>query len=90
MLHEGINVHALIDHQTEALFHSYSQYSSTANLPSDPSEEEQKNEAEIEELLEQVRSAPAWYDGKRHGADQSISVMAWYLNSHAYSIPKMH
>ncbi|KIX04632.1 uncharacterized protein Z518_05502 [Rhinocladiella mackenziei CBS 650.93] len=41
-----------LESQTESLFHTYSQYTSTANLPPKPSDEEQRNEAEIEELLE--------------------------------------
>jgi Golgi SNAP receptor complex protein 1 len=41
--------------QTEALFHTYSQFASTPNLPAKPSEEEQRNEAEIVEQLEKVR-----------------------------------
>ncbi|KAJ9607854.1 protein transport protein gos1 [Cladophialophora chaetospira] len=38
--------------QTEALFHTYSQYASSSKLPPKPSDEEQRNEAEIQELLE--------------------------------------
>ncbi|OAP60631.1 hypothetical protein AYL99_05633 [Fonsecaea erecta] len=41
-----------LESQTEALFHTYSQYASTPNLPPKPSEDEQRNEAEIQELLE--------------------------------------
>ncbi|KAK4936127.1 protein transport protein gos1 [Elasticomyces elasticus] len=45
-----------LESQTEALFHTYSQYAATANLPPKPSEEEQRNESEIEELLEKRES----------------------------------
>lgn len=41
-----------MESQSESLFHTYSQYASTANLPEKPSEEEQKNESEIQELFE--------------------------------------
>ena len=41
-----------LESQTESLFHTYSQYSSASNLPEKPSEEESRNEVEIEELLE--------------------------------------
>ncbi|KIW32122.1 uncharacterized protein PV07_03692 [Cladophialophora immunda] len=41
-----------LESQTEALFHTYSQYTSTPNLPPKPSDDEQRNEAEIQELLE--------------------------------------
>lgn len=41
-----------LESQTETLFHTYSQFASTPNLPSKPSEDEQQHEVEIEELLE--------------------------------------
>ncbi|RVX71718.1 hypothetical protein B0A52_03902 [Exophiala mesophila] len=41
-----------LESQTETLFHTYSQYVSAPNLPPKPSPEEQRNESEIEELLE--------------------------------------
>jgi hypothetical protein len=40
--------------QTETLFHKYSQYASMSNLPQKPSEEEQRTEAQIQELLDKV------------------------------------
>ncbi|GAB0132192.1 hypothetical protein EsDP_00000635 [Epichloe bromicola] len=53
--------------QTESLFHTYSQFSSAADLPSKPTEEERTTEAKIEELLE-----------KR---DSTISQLARLLDS---------
>lgn len=41
-----------LESQTESLFHSYSQYASIPNLPQKPSEEEQRNEAEVQDLLD--------------------------------------
>ncbi len=41
-----------LESQTESLFHTYSQYASALNLPQKPSEEEQRNEAEIHDFLE--------------------------------------
>ncbi len=41
-----------LESQTESLFHTYSQYASASNLPEKPSEEQEKNETDIEELLE--------------------------------------
>ncbi|EXJ58695.1 hypothetical protein A1O7_06124 [Cladophialophora yegresii CBS 114405] len=41
-----------LESQTETLFHTYSQYASSSKLPPKPSDEEQRNEAEIQELLE--------------------------------------
>ena len=41
-----------LESQTESLFHTYSQFSSASNLPETTSEEEQRNEAEIQDLLE--------------------------------------
>ncbi|KAG8533275.1 uncharacterized protein KY384_002058 [Bacidia gigantensis] len=41
-----------LESQTENLFHTYSQFSSTSKIPPRPSEEEQKTESQIEELLE--------------------------------------
>ena len=41
-----------LESQTESVFHTYSQYASAPNLPEKPSEEEQRNEAEIQDLLE--------------------------------------
>ncbi|KAH9865804.1 hypothetical protein J1614_009391 [Plenodomus biglobosus] len=39
--------------QTETLFHTYSQFSSTANIPAKPSEEELRIETRLHEVLEQ-------------------------------------
>ena len=41
-----------LESQTESLFHTYSQFTSTPNLPEKPSEDEQRSEAEIQDLLE--------------------------------------
>jgi Golgi SNAP receptor complex protein 1 len=40
--------------QTESLFHTYSQFASTPNLPPKPSEDEQRAEAQIQDLLDKV------------------------------------
>jgi len=45
-----------LESQTETIFHTYSQYTSTPNLPPKPSEDEIRNEAEIEDLLQQRES----------------------------------
>ena len=45
-----------LESQTETIFHTYSQYASTPNLPPKPSEDETRNEAEIEDLLQQRES----------------------------------
>jgi len=45
-----------LENQTETIFHTYSQYTSTPNLPPKPSEDEIRNEAEIEDLLQQRES----------------------------------
>lgn len=42
-----------LEQQTETLFHTYSQFSSTPNIPVKPSEEELRVETRIQELLEQ-------------------------------------
>lgn len=39
--------------QTETLFHTYSQFSSTPNIPAKPSEEELRVESRLQEVLEQ-------------------------------------
>lgn len=44
----------LTGEQTESLFHTYSQFASTSNLPQKPSEEEQRTEAQIQDLLDKV------------------------------------
>lgn len=41
-----------LESQTESIFHTYSQFASAPNLPEKPSEEQQRNEAEIDDLLE--------------------------------------
>ncbi|KAL1985749.1 hypothetical protein VTN96DRAFT_7371 [Rasamsonia emersonii] len=41
-----------LETQTESLFHSYSQYASMSRLPPKPSEEEQRLEGQIKDLLE--------------------------------------
>ena len=41
-----------LESQSESLFHTYSQFASAPNLPEKPSEDEEKNEAEIQELFE--------------------------------------
>lgn len=40
--------------QTESLFHTYSQYASMTNIPPKPTDEEQRTESQIRELLEKV------------------------------------
>lgn len=45
-----------LESQTESVFHTYSQYASAPNLPDKPSEDEQRNEAEILDLLEKRES----------------------------------
>lgn len=42
-----------LESQSESIFHTYSQYASAPNLPEKPSEDEQKNETEIQDLFEQ-------------------------------------
>ncbi|KAF7503360.1 hypothetical protein GJ744_003924 [Endocarpon pusillum] len=41
-----------LESQTETLFHKYSQYAAMSNLPQKPSEEEQRTETQIQELLD--------------------------------------
>ncbi|KAF2255642.1 V-snare-domain-containing protein [Trematosphaeria pertusa] len=41
-----------LETQTETLFHTYSQYASTANIPTKPSEEEIRTESQLREVLE--------------------------------------
>ena len=41
--------------QTESLFHTYSQYASKSELDAQPSEEEQKTEEQLNDILEKVR-----------------------------------
>ncbi|KAG7006709.1 hypothetical protein G7Y79_00013g034810 [Physcia stellaris] len=41
-----------LETQTEALFHTYSQYSQSSNIPAKPTEEEQKCESQIEDLFD--------------------------------------
>lgn len=40
--------------QTENLFHTYSQFSTAANIPPKPADEERETEHKLEELLEKV------------------------------------
>lgn len=42
----------LLETQTESLFHTYSQYASMTNIPQKPSEEEQRTEAQLQDILE--------------------------------------
>ncbi|ROW18266.1 hypothetical protein VPNG_00412 [Cytospora leucostoma] len=41
-----------LESQTETLFHTYSQFSSTPNIPAKPTEEEINTEAKLQEVLE--------------------------------------
>ncbi|KAI1779977.1 V-snare-domain-containing protein [Hypoxylon cercidicola] len=41
-----------LESQTEALFHTYSQFSTVSNIPAKPSKEEQETESKLEEILE--------------------------------------
>ncbi|KAI9655407.1 MAG: hypothetical protein M1821_005555 [Bathelium mastoideum] len=43
-----------LETQTETLFHTYSQYASMTNVPPKPSEEEQRTETQLNEILEKV------------------------------------
>ncbi|EMD61763.1 hypothetical protein GGP41_004343 [Bipolaris sorokiniana] len=42
-----------LEQQTETLFHTYSQFGSTPNIPAKPSEEELRVETRLQEILEQ-------------------------------------
>ncbi|KMU72988.1 v-SNARE [Coccidioides immitis RMSCC 3703] len=44
-----------LETQTESLFHTYAQYASAAQIPAQPSEEEQRIEVQLKDLLERVR-----------------------------------
>ncbi|KAI9700194.1 MAG: hypothetical protein M1820_006862 [Bogoriella megaspora] len=41
-----------LETQTETLFHTYSQYASMTNIPAKPSEEEERTEAQLNDILE--------------------------------------
>ncbi|KAF2189802.1 putative vesicle transport v-SNARE protein Gos1 [Zopfia rhizophila CBS 207.26] len=41
-----------LETQTEALFHTYSQYASMTNIPMKPSEEEKRTESQLQDILE--------------------------------------
>lgn len=41
-----------LESQTEALFHTYSQFSTAANIPPKPTEEEKSTEAKLQEILD--------------------------------------
>ncbi|MCJ1461505.1 hypothetical protein MMC07_000102 [Pseudocyphellaria aurata] len=41
-----------LESQTESLFHTYSQFSTSSNIPPKPTEDEQKAEAQIQDILE--------------------------------------
>ncbi|KAF2869735.1 hypothetical protein BDV95DRAFT_497113 [Massariosphaeria phaeospora] len=41
-----------LETQTETLFHTYSQYASTTNIPTKPSEEERRTETQLSDILE--------------------------------------
>ncbi|KAL2001631.1 hypothetical protein VTN02DRAFT_1516 [Thermoascus thermophilus] len=45
-----------LETQTESLFHTYSQYASMTKLPPKPSEEEQRIQAQLQDLLERRES----------------------------------
>lgn len=45
-----------LESQTESQFHTYSQFASAPNLPAKPSEDEQRNEAEVQDLFEKRES----------------------------------
>ncbi|PWY81958.1 vesicle transport v-SNARE protein superfamily [Aspergillus heteromorphus CBS 117.55] len=45
-----------LETQTENLFHTYSQYASLTKLPPTPTEEEQRNESQLKDLLERRES----------------------------------
>lgn len=40
--------------QTETLFHTYSQFSTAANIPPKPTEEERSTETKLQEILDKV------------------------------------
>ncbi|KAI9797613.1 MAG: hypothetical protein M1833_005396 [Piccolia ochrophora] len=41
-----------LESQTETLFHTYSQYASTANIPQKPTDDEQRVETQLQDILE--------------------------------------
>ncbi|KHN99901.1 Golgi SNAP receptor complex, subunit 1 [Metarhizium album ARSEF 1941] len=64
-----------LETQTENLFHTYSQFSSAANIPPKPSGEERSTEAKIEELLDKASLDAA------SPRDSTISQLARLLDS---------
>ncbi|KAL9090862.1 MAG: hypothetical protein Q9165_005070 [Trypethelium subeluteriae] len=45
-----------LETQTESLFHTYSQYASATNIPAKPTEEEERTEAQLIDILEKRES----------------------------------
>ncbi|OJI90742.1 hypothetical protein ASPTUDRAFT_26254 [Aspergillus tubingensis CBS 134.48] len=84
-----------LETQTENLFHTYSQYASLTKLPPTPSEEEQRIESQLKDLLERVRiyslssPSPSHYSITsheltiNHQRDSLISQLARLLDSEA-------
>ena len=52
---QGTAANRVATEQTEALFHTYSQFSTAANIPQKPTEEEKNAESKLQELLDKVR-----------------------------------
>jgi golgi SNAP receptor complex member 1 len=69
-----------LESQSESLFHTYSQYASAANLPEKPSEDEEKNEADIKELFEK-REALIAQLGRLLDSEASLSTSSLKLNN---------
>lgn len=65
-----------LESQTEALFHTYSQFSTVSNIPPKPSKEERETEAKLEEILEKVGSFVwASYPQSSIGADANANYL---------------
>ncbi|CAD0025512.1 unnamed protein product [Aureobasidium pullulans] len=43
-----------LETQTDALFHTYSQYASMSSIPAKPDEDEQRTEAQLQDILERL------------------------------------
>ncbi|KAF2472266.1 V-snare-domain-containing protein [Lindgomyces ingoldianus] len=69
-----------LETQTETLFHTFSQYASMTNIPTKPSEEEQRTESQLQDVLEK-REATVSQLNRLLDSESAVSASAVRQNN---------
>lgn len=101
LIRRGASCQLMHSGQTDAHFHTYSQFASMSSIPPKPTEEELRTEAQLEELLDRVSATVSFTSVDPMSRDEAsiaryldrlmpnISAQPFYHNCHDYSIPNL-